>query len=371
MKARQRIVGHADLAVPFAFEFDIADHGEEPLQGALGPALVHGKPGIAQRPDTAENETTCLVHAEGGQDVLGIPGAFPSRQDRLTQIVAKRHGGEIEIGQIDLFVAHLLERAGAVGIGRDDDPVGADRAVFRLHGPAAAAALGCDDGARHMDGDTRLDGGMGKAARIGQRLQRSGAQVEQRTGIGVAADASGRLRRIEQRHGRAACGPLRRTRLDFLQPLCADRAVQCAVAFEFAGNAVPVDQLHDELRRIAEQLEQAFAVQRAEHAGQVVGHHPHAGIDQADIAPCAAETNLLRLQQHHLRAGFGKMQGRGEAGVAATDDDDVGRYRACERRGSRRFGCGLFPEAMGARIIQHGSIRSERDRGSLTDMMKG
>jgi hypothetical protein len=161
----------------------------------------------------------------------------------------------------------------------------------------------------------------------------------------------------------SAGGPLRRAILDLLQPIRANRAMQRAVPFEFAGNLMFVDQLHDELRRIAEQIEQTFAMHRAEHTGQIVRHHPHAGIDQSDIAPRAAEADFLRLQQHHLRPGFGKMQGGREAGVTAADDDDVGRNRAVERRGRRRFGRCLFPEAVGARIIQHGSVRSERNRG--------
>ncbi|MGO7947080.1 hypothetical protein ACC722_38360, partial [Rhizobium ruizarguesonis] len=63
---------------------------EEPLQCAFGPALVYGQSGIAQRPDTAENETAVLIHPEGGKDLLCIPCAFPPWQDRLAQIVAQR-----------------------------------------------------------------------------------------------------------------------------------------------------------------------------------------------------------------------------------------------------------------------------------------
>ena len=47
-----------------------------------------GVAGVAQCPDTAEDEPAGLVHAEGGQDLLGIPGAFAAWQDGLAQIVA-------------------------------------------------------------------------------------------------------------------------------------------------------------------------------------------------------------------------------------------------------------------------------------------
>ena len=54
------------------------------------------------------------------------------------------------------------------------------------------------------------------------------------------------------------------------------------------------------------------------------GCKPHAGVDQADVAPRAAEADLDRLEGDDLRARLGQPQRRREPGIAAADDRDVG-----------------------------------------------
>ena len=197
---------------------------------------------------------------------------------------------------------------------------------------------------------------MRQPARISERLQRAGAHVEQRARIGIAADPAGGFRRVEQGYRRTALAPLLRPVLDLLEALGADGAMQRAVLFELAGDPMLVDQLHDQTRRIAEHIEQPLAIDLAENAGKIVGHHPHAGIDQADIAAGAAEADLLGFEQNDLRPGFRQMQAGGDAGIAAADDHHISLDCALKRHGDRRLRSGLFPEPVRARIIQHRSF---------------
>ena len=61
---RQAVIGHADLAIPFRFELDIADLWEQALERLLRPGLVHGSARIAQRTNAAEHQTALLVETE-------------------------------------------------------------------------------------------------------------------------------------------------------------------------------------------------------------------------------------------------------------------------------------------------------------------
>ena len=115
-----------------------------------------------------------------------------------------------------------------------------------------------------MDRGAGGDRGPGEAARIGERLDDAGAQVEQRAGVDVDADALCGLRLRENPDRRAALAPLFRALLDLCEPGTPDRALQRAIADKLAVDAVFVDKRVDGRRAAAQEAEQPFAIIRAE-----------------------------------------------------------------------------------------------------------
>ena len=83
-----------------------------------------------------------------------------------------------------------------------------------------------------------------------------------------------------------------------------DRAMERAVAHEFARDVVLGDERFNLGGSVAEQFEQPLAIVSAEPRRDIVGREPHAGVDEADIAPGAAKTDLDRLQSDNLGSGF-------------------------------------------------------------------
>jgi hypothetical protein len=119
--------------------------------------------------------------------------------------------------------------------------------------------------------------------------------------------------------------PLARALLQFPQSLVTNSAVKRAVGFELAGDGVLLDQFADEVGAVAEQVERPLAVEIAEFFRKIVGHDPHAGINQPDIAAGTAKADLGGLEENHVDTAFRQMQGRGETGVTAADDHHVRR----------------------------------------------
>ena len=194
-----------------------------------------------------------------------------------------------------------------------------------------------------MDRGAGGDRRPGEAARIGERVDDSGAQVEERARVDVHANALGGLGLREKADRRAPRAPLPGALLDLGEPRTPDRAMQRAVAHELAVDAMLVDKRVDFGRAAAEQAEEPFAIIRAEPLLDVVGREPHAGVDQADVAPGAAEADLDRLERDDLRPGLSQMKRRRETGIAAADDCDLGPHLALERRRRRRWRSGHFP----------------------------
>src|SRR5271166_2007815 len=110
MKARHRIVGHADHAVPLRLEIDRADARKYLLERPLRPGAMDRKPGSAQRADASEHEPSIAVEAEVAHDLPGVPAALASRQDGRLQIGAERRGREIEERQKNLLAPPLRPR---------------------------------------------------------------------------------------------------------------------------------------------------------------------------------------------------------------------------------------------------------------------
>ncbi len=132
--------------------------------------------------------------------------------------------------------------------------------------------------------------------------------------------------------------------------------MQRAVRLEFAGNCVLFDQLSNQVGPVAQKLERALAIMLAEFLRKILRHDPHAGIDQADIAPGAAKSDFGCLQQHDIGAALGQMQCGGEAGIPPADNHHVSRVFSLQRRRHRCGRRGPLPEAVRARIVQHQSF---------------
>lgn len=144
-------------------------------------------------------------------------------------IVAERSGREVEIGQINLFIANDLPRSRAVGFGRHHDPFGGYRSVWRLHDPLSTVAFGGYHGAIRIQPCARLLRGGGETANIGERLNCACTRIQKCAGIGCRASASGRFLCIENTNGRAPFGPLFAAFADFTEPFFTNCAMQRSV----------------------------------------------------------------------------------------------------------------------------------------------
>ncbi len=130
--------------------------------------------------------------------------------------------------------------------------------------------------------------------------------------------------------------------------------MQRAVAHEFAVEPMPGDERLDLGGSIAKQFEQPLAMVGPKPRRDIVGREPHAGVDQADVAPGAAETDLDRLQRDNLGPRLRAMQRRREPGIAAADNRHVGPNLTLERRSRRGRRSGHFPQAVRERVVLHG-----------------
>ncbi len=194
---------------------------------------------------------------------------------------------------------------------------------------------------------------MCKPAHIGKRLNCTGAQIEQRPGIGLGADLGFGFLRVEQLHIGTAPRPLFIAVFKFLETLLANSAMQRTLLFNFAGNLVFLDDFKNQLRRIAEHIEQTVAILLTKHARQIIRHDPHARIDEAHIAARAAVADFNAFQHDGVGAFFSQMQSRRKAGKSAAHNHHIGRQIAFQRCGLRCGWSGLLPKTMRARIVQH------------------
>ncbi len=131
----------------------------------------------------------------------------------------------------------------------------------------------------------RRDGGVGEAARIGERLDRAGAAVEQGARIGRGADPPRRLGGIEQLDGAPRACHCRARSVTSAKPFGADRAMQRAGALGLAGDAVPRHEVEHRPRPIAEQVQQTRSVDVAERAGSASGMTQRPALTRPTLRP--------------------------------------------------------------------------------------
>ena len=102
-----------------------------------------------------------------------------------------------------------------------------------------------------------------------------------------------------------------------------------------------------------------------------------AGMDLPAVPPRGAARDAVGLDQHHVGAGLGQMEGGRKAGEAAADDADVGAARAvergvfghvAERRAGRRTAEAREAILRRDRASQTLSSRYSRSHGLITPM---
>src|SRR5882757_10000127 len=90
VEARQVIVGHADQAVPFRFEPDVADLREKLLERPLCPGSMNRNTGSSECAATSEHEATGPLEAKRTQHLIGVPGALPFGKNGCANVVRQR-----------------------------------------------------------------------------------------------------------------------------------------------------------------------------------------------------------------------------------------------------------------------------------------
>jgi hypothetical protein len=259
----------------------------------------------------------------------------------------------MEERQHDLLAAQLRHDVRGVGVGRQQHPFRPHAAARRGEAPGAALARDALDRAPGEDAGAGGDRRATEAPHIGERLDRPGTKVEKTCRIGRGACLGARLLGIEDAHRRAERLPLPRPLPDLRSALLARAAVDRADALQLAGYVVLVDDVEHRARRIAQQVEEAAAIDRPQLLLQGGRHHPEPGIDEPGAASRRAVADLDRLEHDDAAVALGQVQRRRQAGVACTDDGDVGdgvagEFLSCGWRRRR-----LLPEPVRASIVQH------------------
>ena len=115
----------------------------------------------------------------------------------------------------------------------------------------------------------------------------------------------------------------------------AHRGSQSAAAARVARDAMPLDEIEDEVGGRPGERVHAPSQVGAEIPFDHVGIGLQARIDLAPVAARSAPSRLLRLQQDHRRAFLRKVQGARQARESAAHDHHVGAHIAGKRRSGR------------------------------------
>src|SRR3954470_6597818 len=140
---------------------------------------------VSEGADAPENQATLLIQSKGAENLLRIPNTLSLRKNRAPQSVRERLGREIEVGKQHELGADLRPDVDRVCVRGDDHPLRPGGSGAGLHEPRAISLLYVDRRARGEDSSPGLYRCLCKPSHVGQRLDRSGAEIEQRTRIGA------------------------------------------------------------------------------------------------------------------------------------------------------------------------------------------
>jgi hypothetical protein len=111
---------------------------------------------------------------------------------------------------------------------------------------------------------TSGDRRSGEAAGVGKRLYGARARIKQRSGIRSASDFGRCFVSVKKTDRYPAFEPLRSALLQFVEAGHANGTVQGTGLFDLTVDLVLLDQVKDELRGVAEKLEQPLAISSSE-----------------------------------------------------------------------------------------------------------
>ena len=206
VKAGQVAFVHADLAMPFGLEFDLAEEGKEPTQRPPCEGLLGCERPAFERTDAAEYQSVFTVAPERRHDQARVPAAMPLRQDAVRKLGGQRPGCKLEEGQDGQFLLRSGQQSGLrgirVGVGRQHEP-------GRVHGSAGRfdlPALVCfPDIRRWRVGKDECTGRRRRArepARVTQGLDCSCTCIVQRPAKRIGPGQSRCGVRVQQLHRR-------------------------------------------------------------------------------------------------------------------------------------------------------------------------
>ena len=177
-------------------------------------------------------------------------------------------------------------------------------------------------------------------------MQIAAAHVDQPAEIVIRASQARHLIAIQSPDIFTHTLPLMGQIVQVCQGLWRVRGTQPTGADRVALDVVFVDQVKDEVARLAGHLNHPLPVFIAEFLADHTGRVFEAHIDLTTIAPRRAPAWLLRLKKRDLNACLGQMERGGEARKSAAHDDNVGFGMPVKLREIRHAVGGGCPQAV-------------------------
>ncbi len=328
---RRALDGDRDIAAPDIVEAHLrqlredaqhrAAHGARQVgrhqRGVADPAAEQ-QPVVGRPPEIADDEI-----AVGDREVVADEAPRPLGAERL---------GRRDVGADRHDLATERRHQGAeIGVPGKHDVAGPDRAFRRRH-PHRPLAFEAKHPRLLVQRRAGRAGRPRQAKRIVQGVKMAAAAVEEAADIGAARHQLMHLGLLDQpRVAVAPAFPLLQLLggLPHVAPL--EGSVEIAPG-EIAGDGMALDPLPDDRLGFLGDQPQPQGVLGADPAGQPGKAGGVAAADLAAVAPRGAPADPRRLEQHHLVAALGQLERRRQAGVAATDDADIGVDLAPEPR---------------------------------------
>ena len=292
---------------------------------AIGLAAAENQAAVGRWPEVVDDEAGVGDRLAAGNDTARLSGADRFGGD---DVVVDRHHPRVD----------LAVDAGEIAVAGEDDDLGREGGRTASN-PEAGLRLSAQ---RHRprafeDAGAGLCRGARQPLREFQRIEMAGAGIAPPAEIDLGADRLAERRPVEPRDLVIAVCVAERLDIGDLvggEPLAVDSLDQARPPV--AGDGVLFDQAErGGLRLFGERPQPAGRV-LAEALLQPVLVAPLAGVELAAIAPRRPPADAVGFHQRHVDAGFGQMQRRRQAGVAAADDGDVGGDGLTQRREGER-----------------------------------
>jgi hypothetical protein len=193
-------------------------------------------------------------------------------------------------------------------ISGDDDRVGLDRSAARGHGaPARAVADERDDARLAMNPRLQRQRRSAQFTRIGERVERSGAMIDEGAEIAPGTGEGGGFRRAEILDRGAAALPLLGAALGALDGGGGMQALDPGAALRLGYKTVAGDEIEDEFGDPAGEAPETLAALAPEHRLELVGIVFESWNDLSAVAPRGAPARRLGIERHDVGSRLGEM----------------------------------------------------------------